>query len=339
MSNDLIDKVTASPISANPISTEKRNIILIDIPPADSYLLYALKCKEHADNAQKWAESAESPDNQIDADSPTGDTMSAKEWALYAKELALKIGNPVISTTESNGTVTVRKSDGSKNTFTVVKTVNGISASNGNININRKFFNSLAQAGFEYSTVTPKLLAENLLISSTLIFYTTSVTSSDSYAPNLGIIGSYMIIVRKGGSATVPVSFEAIAMDSRTKKLIGNYTNASSYGFSGWSEVVAVKNKGNNYIQYTNGGLYQTGEITVTDITAGGSQNKQVTFSLPFSNTNYKVWFSVANATVDWPYVNIRASSKTTTNMTLNIVNASSVNVDSITFNWFAEVI
>lgn len=119
MSNDLIDKVTASPISANPINTEKRNLVVVDIPSADSYLLYALKCKEHAEKAQKWAESSESPDGQEDADSPTGDTMSAKEWAIYAKQLALNIGNPVVSATVSNGTITVEKSNGDKNTIDI----------------------------------------------------------------------------------------------------------------------------------------------------------------------------------------------------------------------------
>lgn len=67
--------------------------------------------------AQKWAESETSPDGEDDADSPTGDTMSAKEWALYAKQLALQIGNPVVEVTESDGTVTVEKSDGTTNSF------------------------------------------------------------------------------------------------------------------------------------------------------------------------------------------------------------------------------
>lgn len=67
--------------------------------------------------AQKWAESDESPDGETDSESPTSETMSAKEWALYAKQFALKIGNPVVEVTESNGTVTVEKSDGTTNTF------------------------------------------------------------------------------------------------------------------------------------------------------------------------------------------------------------------------------
>lgn len=67
--------------------------------------------------AEKWAQSAESPDGETDTDSPTGDTMSAKEWALYAKQLAQQIGNPVVNVTESNGTVTVEKSDGTSNNF------------------------------------------------------------------------------------------------------------------------------------------------------------------------------------------------------------------------------
>lgn len=87
------------------------------------------------DKAQAWAESDESPDGETDTDSPTGDTMSSKEWALYAKQLAQQIGNPVVSVTESNGTVTVAKSDGAQNTFGVVKSVNGVTPTGGNVDI------------------------------------------------------------------------------------------------------------------------------------------------------------------------------------------------------------
>ena len=119
MNNDLIDEISASPISANLITTEKRNIVVIDIPPADSYLLYALKCKEHAENSQKWAEAEESPDGQTDADSPTGDTMSAKEWALYAKQITENIGNPIAAITEEAGKIIIKKANGDSNSFYV----------------------------------------------------------------------------------------------------------------------------------------------------------------------------------------------------------------------------
>lgn len=69
------------------------------------------------DKAQAWAESETSPDGEDDADSPTGDTMSAKEWALYAKEIAENMGNPVTDVDEENGTVTVTKSDGTQSSF------------------------------------------------------------------------------------------------------------------------------------------------------------------------------------------------------------------------------
>lgn len=69
------------------------------------------------DKAQAWAESEISPDGEDDADSPTGDTMSSKEWALYAKEIAENMGNPVTDVDEENGTVTVTKSDGTQSSF------------------------------------------------------------------------------------------------------------------------------------------------------------------------------------------------------------------------------
>lgn len=85
--------------------------------------------------AQKWAESETSPDGEDDADSPTGDTMSAKEWALYAKEIAENMGNPVADVSENNGTVTVEKSDGTSNSFDFIKTINNMSPQNGNFDL------------------------------------------------------------------------------------------------------------------------------------------------------------------------------------------------------------
>lgn len=41
--------------------------------------------------AQKWAESAESPDGQKDTDSPTGKTQSSKKWAETAKNIAMSM--------------------------------------------------------------------------------------------------------------------------------------------------------------------------------------------------------------------------------------------------------
>lgn len=104
-------------------------------PDSKSAKTWAGESADSAELAQKWAESDESPDGETDTDSPTGDTMSSKEWALYAKQLAQQIGNPVVSVTESNGTVTVAKSDGAQNTFGVVKSVNGVTPTGGNVDI------------------------------------------------------------------------------------------------------------------------------------------------------------------------------------------------------------
>lgn len=86
-------------------------------PTSKSAKTWAGDSADSAELAQKWAESDESPDCETDSESPTSETMSAKEWALYAKQLALQIGNPVVEVTESNGTVTVEKSDGTTNSF------------------------------------------------------------------------------------------------------------------------------------------------------------------------------------------------------------------------------
>ena len=67
--------------------------------------------------AQKWAESADSPDGNVDEISVTGKTQSSKEWAKQAKSVAESLGNPVSTVVEDNGLVTVTKSNGEKNTF------------------------------------------------------------------------------------------------------------------------------------------------------------------------------------------------------------------------------
>lgn len=103
------------------IATEKANAAAVSETNAAESESNAASSETNAaaseEMAQKWAESETSPDGETDSESPTSETMSAKEWALYAKQLALQIGNPVVEVTESDGTVTVEKSDGTTNSF------------------------------------------------------------------------------------------------------------------------------------------------------------------------------------------------------------------------------
>lgn len=114
---DLLQQTTQQ---AN-IATEKANAAAVSETNAAESESNAASSEMNAaaseEMAQKWAESDESPDGETDSESPTSETMSAKEWSLYAKQLALQIGNPVVEVTESNGTVTVEKSDGTTNSF------------------------------------------------------------------------------------------------------------------------------------------------------------------------------------------------------------------------------
>ena len=112
-------------------ATEKANAAAVSESNAASSETNAAASEEMA---QKWAESEESPDGEDDADSPTGDTMSAKEWALYAKQLALQIGNPVVEVAESDGTLTITKADGVVNT--ILQILKAIQDGNGNNIVN-----------------------------------------------------------------------------------------------------------------------------------------------------------------------------------------------------------
>ena len=192
--------------------------------------------------AEKWAQYAESPDGETDTDSPTGDTMSAKEWALYAKQLAQQIGNPVVDVTESNGTVSIKKADNTVNEFNIVKTVNGITPTNGDVDLNRKFYSSLAQLGLSYDTVTFDQINNALPVNSTLTFYVDVVTSQPTHAPNLNIPASGMIIVVKGSSETVPTLYYLNPIVKGYTAYTAMYTTYNSAGFSGWQPVVMSVN-------------------------------------------------------------------------------------------------
>lgn len=82
----------------------------------------ASAASDSATLAQKWAESPDSPDGSPDADSPTGETMSAKEWAKYAEQIVAQIEPDKIVTDvrEANGTVRVSKGNGTSTTFSVL---------------------------------------------------------------------------------------------------------------------------------------------------------------------------------------------------------------------------
>lgn len=100
-------------------------------PTSKSAKTWAGDSADSAELAQKWAESEESPDGEDDADSPTGDTMSAKEWALYAKEIAENMGNPVTSIAESNGQLEITASDASKTYIDVLTPDNATLSASG----------------------------------------------------------------------------------------------------------------------------------------------------------------------------------------------------------------
>ena len=100
-------------------------------PTSKSAKTWAGDSADSAELAQKWAESETSPDGEDDADSPTGDTMSAKEWALYAKEIAENMGNPVTSIAESNGQLEINASDASKTYIDVLTPDNATLSASG----------------------------------------------------------------------------------------------------------------------------------------------------------------------------------------------------------------
>lgn len=152
------------------LNIKPKNKINMEVLPPSLSLTDVERAENAANVAMAWAQDAESPDGENDTDSPTGKTQSSKSWALNAKndassaaasasaaatsetnaitaaaqaelakqqteQIAGSLGNPVTDVDEDNGTVTVTKSDGTQNTFGVVKSVNGVTPTGGNVDI------------------------------------------------------------------------------------------------------------------------------------------------------------------------------------------------------------
>ncbi|WP_419079013.1 hypothetical protein [Phascolarctobacterium faecium] len=133
--------------------------------------------------------------------------------------------------------------DGTKDIdIIVVKSVNGVTPTGGDVDINRKFYNSLAQLGLNYDTVTFDQIANTLPVNSTLTFYVDVVTSEPSYAPNLQIPASGLVIVVKGASNTIPTLFYLTPIVKGYTSYTGQYTTYNDYGFSGWQPMVLSVN-------------------------------------------------------------------------------------------------
>lgn len=137
--------------------------------------------------------------------------------------------------------MTIIYTDEDQETVQLVKTINGITPTSGDVDINRKFYNSLAQLGLNYDTVTFDQIANTLPVNSTLTFYVDIVTSQPQYAPNLDIPVSGFIVVTKGDNNTVPIKFTLSPIDNATTYL-GEYTTYNSYGFKGWQPIVLSVN-------------------------------------------------------------------------------------------------
>lgn len=160
--------------------------------------------------------------------------------------------------------------------------VNNISAVDNNIDINRNFFNSLTQLGLEYTTVTPETLAETMPNNSIITFYVSSQSSSGLYAPNFELNIDALVIVTKGASANVPVKFEAIGRYNSNIRKTGTYTNANSWGFSGWNDLIVLKETVAGAAGYR---LYSDGFVEMWGTGNNG------TFTYPLTLTEvYRAW-------------------------------------------------
>lgn len=124
----------------------------------------------------------------------------------------------------------------------VVQSINGITPTSGDVDINRKFYNSLAQLGLSYQTVTFADIINALPVNSTLTFYVDILTSQPTYAPNLQIPASGLVIVVKGDNNAIPIRFTLSPIANKATTYLGEYTTYNSYGFKGWQPIVLSVN-------------------------------------------------------------------------------------------------
>ncbi len=168
-----------------------------------------------------------------------------------------------------------------------VVSVNGINASNGNVDLNMKFYNSLAQLGLEPSTVTFQDIANAMPFNSMLVFNVAS-TPGTYYTPNLDIpVKNGTLIIQKGTDNIYNIVFRLIPNNSNSTvpvEYIGSY-KPSTQTWIGWNAVNTIiesyKNEMSYYFKYSNGWVEQGG--TGNSSTSG----RDVTLLVPMINTKY----------------------------------------------------
>lgn len=170
----------------------------------------------------------------------------------------------------------------------VVQSINGITPTSGDVDINRKFYNSLTQLGLNYGTVTFDQIANTLPVNSTLTFYVDIVTSQPTYAPNLAIPVSGFIVVTKGDNNAVPIKFTLSPITNNATTYLGEYTTYNSYGFKGWQPIVLSVNGAKP--NYTGNVTVPVDTYTAWNWTDGDTVIKGFTVKFP---NGYKqcVWY------------------------------------------------
>ena len=126
----------------------------------------------------------------------------------------------------------------------VVETINGVKPNeNNDIDLNMKFFNDLAQISLEHSTVTWKLIYDNLSANSTLTFPCSS-SDENLKTPLLELpsTGTFkMVVNRSDKSWMISISAYQYSGNSNIPAL-----NLACYhgtaGFSGWKRMITTVN-------------------------------------------------------------------------------------------------
>lgn len=292
----------------------------------------ANNAKTSETNAQKWAESPDSPDGQRDSESPTGDTMSSKEWALYAKQLAINIGNPVISTTESKGTITVQKSDGTKNTISVLtpsmkNVANGVAGLKSNsrldVNLMKDLPPSLQLEFYDGGKNFVERMDEgdnlnDYVLPGTFECETGTKAKTLENCPYTN--GNFRLVVIRNANIGYGTQM-LIANGADNVIYTRSFYGGSSVSFTAWSRLTGVTEKSytTNGYEVTNGGLqYVFGSVNVT-----GANGTTHTFSKPFTNACLIVLPIHYNASASNNAQVTCEASWTKTNVTIRTNNSS----------------
>lgn len=260
-------------------ATTQAGIATTKATEAASSAASALESKNAASASANNAATSET-NAASSATAAANSAIAADESAQEAAEIAVGIGNPVSDVTESNGTVTVTKNDGTQNTFNVVTSVNGVTPTGGNVDI----------TGVPTGTILP--FAGNTIPEGFLECNGAGI-SATTYAALYGVIGNTY-----GGDSTT-FNLPNIANGKLVTGGVSKSGKATVYG-NGQPFGLTQNGSGLSHFQ-----RYPT-SYWVMDNTSQGGTGVNMRYPTPSDSAAKTLYADLANVNITLTGVNVK---------------------------------